>query len=160
MLVLRSHRPQTNSISQSCCFSFLTAVYIKGTVSPEIVQVGQDVILHCQVGGCTSSRLQVHLYKWEGSKNQTLYIHNSTEQQYSVQESVQENNTHKGYYENGFLDVTLLQVQLANGGQYVCSMMCDDVYKEDIVEVTVEGNYKGLDAISLIHDLWRPGLYY
>ncbi|CAI5790506.1 butyrophilin subfamily 3 member A1-like [Podarcis lilfordi] len=115
------------------------AVYIKGTVSPEIVQVGQDVILCCQVGGCTSSRLQVHLYKWEGSKNQTLYIHNSTEQQYSVQESVQENNTHKGYYENGFLEVTLLQVQLANGGQYVCSMMCDDVYKEDIVEVTVEG---------------------
>ncbi|XP_034991889.1 butyrophilin subfamily 3 member A1-like isoform X2 [Zootoca vivipara] len=116
------------------------AVYIKGTVSPEIAQVGQDVILGCQVGGCTSSRLQVHLYKWEGSKNQTFYIHNSTEQHHSVQEiSIAENKKHKGYYENGFLEVTLLQVQLTNSGQYVCSMMCDDVYKEDIVEVTVEG---------------------
>ncbi|XP_061446995.1 uncharacterized protein LOC133367153 isoform X2 [Rhineura floridana] len=117
-------------------------VYIIGNVYPEIGQIGQDMILRCQVGGCTSSRLQVHLYKWEGSRNQTLYIHNSTKQhqvQESSREERDESGAHRGQYKNGRLEVTLFQVQLASGGQYVCAMTCDDVHKETIMEVTVEG---------------------
>ncbi|XP_063157116.1 uncharacterized protein LOC134495535 [Candoia aspera] len=124
------------------------------------------------MGGCMSSNLQMHLYKWESCKNQTLFIHNSTKQ-HNIQENRPEerekDGSPRGQYKNGLLSVTLDQVQLANSGQYVCAGMCDDVYKESKIELEVEEEitagigevavftFQPLETCSLSHLklLWR-----
>lgn len=119
-------------------------ISVIGNVRPSIVQIGENVLLSCQVRGCKSSNLQVHLYKWEGSENKTLYLHNSTKL-HRVEESDtgrRPDEDQKGQYKNGVLEVPLSQVQQADCGLYVCALTCDDYYyKEDSMEVTVQGKY-------------------
>ncbi|XP_054848831.1 erythroid membrane-associated protein-like isoform X2 [Eublepharis macularius] len=117
-------------------------ISIVGNVNPVNVQIGEDVILSCLERGCRFPNLQVHLYKWEGSENKTLYIYNSTKQmkvQESNSEEREKNETQQGCYINGLLEVTLLQVKPADAGQYVCALTCGKVYKEDTMEVIPGG---------------------
>lgn len=136
-----------NSISWF--FSAAGDVSITGDVRPPIVLMEHDVILSCQVGGCSPSRLELWLYKWGGSKKDALYIHSGLKQG-KIQESStgerSENGTHRGQFKNGVLEVTLFQVQTADSGQYVCAMTCGRVHKEVTMDVIVTGKYQHFNA--------------
>ncbi|XP_025031496.1 uncharacterized protein LOC103065767 isoform X3 [Python bivittatus] len=126
---------------------------ITGSANPPIAQIGQKVTLSCEMKGCTSSKLRMHLYKWESHKNQTLFIHDSTREP-SIQENSPEerekNGSPRGQYKDGLLSVTLNEVQLANNGQYVCAVTCDDVYKESTMQLQVEGKIKvGIGEVAV-----------
>ncbi|XP_054848832.1 erythroid membrane-associated protein-like isoform X3 [Eublepharis macularius] len=137
-------------------------ISIVGNVNPVNVQIGEDVILSCLERGCRFPNLQVHLYKWEGSENKTLYIYNSTKQmkvQESNSEEREKNETQQGCYINGLLEVTLLQVKPADAGQYVCALTCGKVYKEDTMEVIPGGNqYQDMSGSSTFLSFVLPYL--
>ncbi|KAM6451956.1 uncharacterized protein PHA67_018510 isoform 2-T3 [Liasis olivaceus] len=126
---------------------------ITGSANPPIAQIGKKVTLSCEMKGCTSSKLRMHLYKWESCKNQTLFIHDSTREpniQENSPEEREENGSPRGQYKNGLLSMTLDEVQLANSGQYVCTVTCDDVYKESTMELQVEGTIKvGIGEVAV-----------
>ncbi|KAJ7313824.1 hypothetical protein JRQ81_005556 [Phrynocephalus forsythii] len=126
----------------------LKRVSITGNVNPQIVSVGQPVTISCDVQGCTSSSLQVHLSKWEDSKNQTLYMHSNLQMHKikgskTIKEDKErteiENGTVVNEYKNGLFQVTLPHVELSNSGQYVCGVQCNDTYKEAVLDVVVKG---------------------
>ncbi|XP_077171251.1 uncharacterized protein LOC143826361 isoform X4 [Paroedura picta] len=118
------------------------SISIVGSVNPTNVRIGEDVILSCQVRNCKSPNLTVHLYKWEGSENKTVYIHPNATQS-SVQGSNSgegdKNRTQKAQYINGYLEVTLNKVKAADTGQYVCALTCGHDYKEDTIHLIPGG---------------------
>lgn len=120
----------------------MTGFFITGLANPPITQSKHKVILSCEMKGCTSSNFWIHLYKWESSRNQTLFEHNNT-RQYNTQENYpresEKNDSPRGEYKNGLLSVTLEQVEVMHSGQYVCAAMCNDVYKESKMQLQVEG---------------------
>lgn len=80
-------------------------------------------------------------------------MHNSAKQHNDQERSREERDEDDGHarnpifkeYKNGVLLVTFLKVQRASGGQYVCAVQCDDVHKDAVMEVTIEGKYKVLE---------------
>ncbi|XP_074794075.1 butyrophilin-like protein 2 [Natator depressus] len=110
-------------------------------VDPAIALVGQGVMLSCQPGGHNPTNVQVHWYKWERSKNMTLYFYNSTENGTELGQAGDKHRSDapKGQYENGVIRVKLFPVQVEDSGQYVCAVTNDGVYQEAIAQVIVAG---------------------
>ncbi|XP_043390661.1 butyrophilin-like protein 2 isoform X2 [Chelonia mydas] len=110
-------------------------------VDPAIALVGQGVMLSCQPGGHNPTNVQVHWYKWERSKNMTLYFYNSTENGTELGQvgDQHRSDSPRGRYENGVITVQLFPVQVEDSGQYVCAVTNDGVYQEAIAQVIVAG---------------------
>ncbi|CAM4620894.1 unnamed protein product [Lepidochelys kempii] len=110
-------------------------------VDPAIALVGQGVMLSCQPGGHNPTNVQVHWYKWERSKNMTLYFYNSTENGTELGRVGDQHRSDapRGRYENGIVTVKLFPVQVEDSGQYVCAVTNDGVYQEAIAQVIVAG---------------------
>ncbi|CAM4688412.1 unnamed protein product [Lepidochelys olivacea] len=110
-------------------------------VDPPIALVGQGVMLSCQPGGHNPTHVQVHWYKWERSKNMTLYFYNSTENGTELGRVGDQHRSDapRGRYENGIVTVKLFPVQVEDSGQYVCAVTNDGVYQEAIAQVIVAG---------------------
>ncbi|CAM5122641.1 unnamed protein product [Natator depressus] len=110
-------------------------------VDPAIALVGQGVMLSCQPGGHNPTNVQVHWYKWERSKNMTLYFYNSTENGTELGQvgDQHRSDSPRGRYENGVITVQLFPVQVEDSGQYVCAVTNDGVYQEAIAQVVVAG---------------------
>ncbi|CAM5173087.1 unnamed protein product [Eretmochelys imbricata] len=110
-------------------------------IDPTIALVGQGVMLSCQPGGHNPTNVQVHWYKWERSKNMTLYFYNSTENGTELGQAGDKprSDAPKGQYENGVVRVKLFPVQVEDSGQYVCAVTNDGVYQEAIAQVIVAG---------------------
>ncbi|CAM4620939.1 unnamed protein product [Lepidochelys kempii] len=110
-------------------------------VDPAIALVGQGVMLSCQPGGHNPTNVQVHWYKWERSKNMTLYFYNSTENGTELGQAGDKHRSDapKGQYENGVVRVKLFPVQVEDSGQYVCAVTNNGVYQEAIAQVIVAG---------------------
>ncbi|XP_067411315.1 butyrophilin-like protein 2 isoform X1 [Emydura macquarii macquarii] len=108
---------------------------------PPIALVGQDVILSCQLTGQIPANVQVHLYKWERSKNMTLYSYNSTENGTELGRAGDQHRKDipKGRYENGVSTVKLSPVGVEDNGQYVCAVTGDGAYQEAMTKVIVTG---------------------
>uniref|UniRef100_A0A452HPW7 Ig-like domain-containing protein n=1 Tax=Gopherus agassizii TaxID=38772 RepID=A0A452HPW7_9SAUR len=121
----------------SCNYGFTITVH----VDPAIALVGKVVMLSCQPVGQNPAKIQVHWYKWERSKNTTLYFYNSTENGTELGWAVDQHRSDapRGRYENGVVRVKLFPVQVEDSGQYVCAVTSDGVYKEAIAQVIVAG---------------------
>ncbi|KAG6924610.1 butyrophilin like 2, partial [Chelydra serpentina] len=91
-------------------------------------------MLSCQLIGQVPANFQVHWYKWESTKNTTLYFYNSTE---NGTELGWAGDHAKGQYENGVSVVKLFLMQVEDSGQYVCAVTGDAVYQEVITQVIV-----------------------
>ncbi|XP_053865562.1 butyrophilin-like protein 2 [Malaclemys terrapin pileata] len=105
-------------------------------VTPEIVLVGQAVMLCCHLTGQVPANIQVHWYKVERNKNTTLYFYNSTEKGTELGQAGERHRI-KGRYEN--VKVKLFSVQVEDSGQYVCVVTSDGVCQEAIAQVIVLG---------------------
>ncbi|XP_044844887.1 butyrophilin-like protein 2 isoform X8 [Mauremys mutica] len=110
-------------------------------VDPAIALVGKGVMLSCQPVGHNPAKIQVHWYKWERSKNTTLYFYNSTENGIELGQAGDQNKSDapRGRYENGVVRVKLFPVQVEDSGQYVCAVTNNGVYQEAIAQVIVAG---------------------
>ncbi|XP_074793228.1 butyrophilin subfamily 1 member A1-like isoform X17 [Natator depressus] len=107
-------------------------------VDPPIALVGQAVMLSCNLIGHNPANVQVHWYKWERSKNTTLYFYNSTEKGTELGQAGDQHRI-KGRYENGVVSMKLFPGQVEDSGQHVCAVTSDGVYQEAIAQVTVAG---------------------
>ncbi|CAM4688889.1 unnamed protein product [Lepidochelys olivacea] len=107
-------------------------------VDPPIALVGQAVMLSCNLIGHNPANVQVHWYKWERSKNTTLYFYNSTEKGTELGRAGDRHRI-KGRYENGVVSMKLFPGQVEDSGQHVCAVTSDGVYQEAIAQVTVAG---------------------
>ncbi|XP_043390578.1 butyrophilin subfamily 1 member A1 isoform X2 [Chelonia mydas] len=107
-------------------------------VDPPIAFAGQAVMLSCNLRGHNPANVQVHWYKWERSKNTTLYFYNSTEKGTELGRAGDRHRI-KGRYENGVVSMKLFPGQVEDSGQHVCAVTSDGVYQEAIAQVTVAG---------------------
>ncbi|CAM2110243.1 unnamed protein product [Caretta caretta] len=107
-------------------------------VDPPIALVGQAVMLSCNLIGHNPANVQVHWYKWERSKNTTLYFYNSTEKGTELGRAGDRHRI-KGRYENGVVSMKLFPGQVEDSGQHVCAVTNNGVYQEAITQVTVAG---------------------
>ncbi|XP_075770452.1 butyrophilin-like protein 2 isoform X2 [Pelodiscus sinensis] len=110
-------------------------------VDPLIPLVGQGLMLSCHLIGQVPANCQVHWYKWERSKNMTLYVYNSTANgtELSREWHQHRNGAPKGWYKNGVVRVKFFHVHIEDTGQYVCAVTGDGVYQEAVTHVTVAG---------------------
>ncbi|XP_053118597.1 uncharacterized protein LOC128330182 [Hemicordylus capensis] len=155
-----------NSLHKVCILNLSVRgnASVIGNVIHEIGQTGQDLILSCKVRGCTPTKLHVQLYKWDSSKNKTLYSYSSTKERHRDQKSSpgdkHDDGIHRGQYKDGVLEVTLLKVQTVDSGQYVCAMTCDHVYSEAIMEVRVEEFHdQNTEILMSYYFVWLYFLY-
>ncbi|XP_074927354.1 butyrophilin-like protein 2 [Chelonoidis abingdonii] len=110
-------------------------------VDPAVALVGKVVMLSCQPIGHNPAKIQVHWYKWERSKNTTLYFYNNTENGTELGWAGDQHRSDapRGRYENGVIRVKLFPVQVEDSGQYVCAVTSNGVYQEAIAQVIVAG---------------------
>ncbi|XP_075770455.1 uncharacterized protein LOC102450174 isoform X2 [Pelodiscus sinensis] len=110
-------------------------------IDPLIPLVGQGLMLSCHLIGQVPANCQVHWYKWERSKNMTLYVCNSTPNgtELSRDWDHHRNGAPKGWYKNGVVRVKFFHVHIEDTGRYVCAVTGDGVYQEAVTQVTVAG---------------------